>query len=35
MAEVRAALRKIVEQHEPVTCRQVFYLAVAAGVAPK
>ncbi len=35
MGYLREALREIVTKNEPVTCRQVFYLAVSTGLIPK
>ena len=35
MAELRAGLLELVRVHAPVTCRQAFYLAVAAGLVEK
>ena len=35
METLRFALREIVFEHAPVTCRQTFYLAVSAGLIPK
>ena len=35
MAEVREGLVKIAEEHQPATVRQIFYLAVSAGLIDK
>ena len=35
MADIRAALVDLVEQHRPVSVRQCFYLAIAAGLLDK
>ena len=35
MEGLRKALASIIEQHQPVTCRQAFYLAVSAGIVEK
>ena len=35
MEQLREELAEIVLLHEPVTCRQTFYLAVSAGLIPK
>ena len=35
MASLKYALAEIVETNQPVTCRQVFYLAVSSGLIDK